>query len=106
PATAPPAEASTPTNDSAKPGAAAAAAKPEQGADFDSYMDKADRLREREQPRAALQAYRKAHELEPARPEPLAGRGLALLDLGQTSPAIAAFEQALRIDPRYGLALM
>jgi tetratricopeptide (TPR) repeat protein len=73
---------------------------------FDSYMDKADRLREREQPRAALQAYRKAHELEPARPEALAGRGLALVDLGQTAPAIAAFEQALKIDPGCGLALM
>ncbi len=78
----------------------------EVGANFDSYMDKADRFREREQPRAALQAYRRAHELEPARPEPLAGRGLALLDLGQTAPAMAAFEQALKIDPRHGLALM
>jgi len=73
---------------------------------FDSFMDKADRLREREQPRAALQAYRKAHELEPARPEALAGSGLALVDLGQTAPAIAAFEQALKIDPRCGLALI
>jgi len=64
------------------------------------------KIEEREQPRDALQLYQKAHELEPARPEPLAGRGLALLDLGQTAPAIAAFEQALQIDPRFGLALM
>ena len=38
--------------------------------------------------------------------EALAGRGLALVDLGLTAPAIAAFEQALQIDPRCGLALM
>ncbi len=102
------AEASAPKQDSAKQAADATAPTGvgAAGANFDSYMDKADRLREREQPRAALQAYQKAHELEPARPEPLAGRGLALLDLGSTPLAIAAFEQALNIDPRYGIALM
>jgi predicted Zn finger-like uncharacterized protein len=88
----------------ARPPAEAAPTKPAET--FDSYMNKAVQLREREQPRDALQLYRKAHELEPARPEPLAGRGLALLDLGQTAAAITAFEQALEIDPRFGLALM
>lgn len=82
------------------------APKQEPPGNFDSYMEKADRLREREQPRAALEAYKKAAELEPARPEPLAGRGLALLDLGRTAPAIAAFQQALKVDPRHGVALM
>ena len=38
--------------------------------------------------------------------EALAGRGLSLVDLGLTAPAITAFEQALQIDPRCGLALM
>ena len=42
----------------------------------------------------------------PPQAEALAGRGLALVDLGQTSQAIAAFEQALEIDPGFGLALM
>jgi len=99
---------SAPTKaDEVEPARAPAEAAPTKSAEtFDSYMNKAVQLREREQPRDALQLYQKAHELEPARPEPLAGRGLALLDLGQTAPAIAAFEQALQIDPRFGLALM
>ncbi len=81
-------------------------AKVEAPEDFNGYMDQGDRLREREQPRSALAAYAKASEMEPARPEPFTGSGLALLDLGKTTSAIAAFKQALKIDPRYGLALM
>ena len=69
-------------------------------------MSQADRFREREQPRNALDAYAKAAEMEPNRAEPLAGRGLALLDLGRTASAIAAFQQALKLNPREGLALM
>ena len=55
---------------------------------------------------AALAALYKAAELEPARPEPYAGRGLALWDLGKTQSAIGAFEKALEINPRFGLALI
>jgi predicted Zn finger-like uncharacterized protein len=87
-------------------GAPKAVAKAEVPRNFDSYMNQGDRLREREQPRTALDAYAKAAEMEPNRAEPLAGRGLALLDLGRTVAAIAAFEDALKIDPRSGLALM
>jgi tetratricopeptide (TPR) repeat protein len=73
---------------------------------FDTYMSQGDRFRERDQPRSALDAYAKAAKVEPARAEPFAGRGLALLDLGKTAMAIAAFDRALKIDPRQGLALM
>jgi len=69
-------------------------------------MSQGDRFRERDQPRNALAAYAKAAELEPRRAEPLAGRGLALLDQGKTELAIAAFDRALTINPRQGLALM
>ncbi len=73
---------------------------------FDFYQGRGDRLREREQPQAALEAYRKAAELEPSRAEPLAGRGLALLDMGQQLQAQIWFRQALKLNPRYSVALM
>jgi len=73
---------------------------------FDFYMGQGDKLREREQPKAALEAYRKAAELEPGRAEPIAGRALALLDLGQKLQAQVWFQQALKLNPTYGVALM
>jgi predicted Zn finger-like uncharacterized protein len=97
---------STPLPGSADGGEPRRLSKTEGIGNFDTYMTQGDRLREREQPGNALDAYAKAAELEPGRPEPLAGRGLALLDLGKTATAIAALQQALKIDPRYGLALM
>ena len=83
-----------------------ATARTEDSGNFDTFMNQGDRFREREQPRNALDAYAKAAEMEPNRAEPLAGRGLALLDLGRTAPAIVAFQQALKLNPRHGLALM
>lgn len=74
--------------------------------DFDYYMRRGDRLRERERAAAALDAYGKAADLRPDRAEPIAGRGLALLDLGQTLQAEAAFQQALKLNGRYGVALI
>jgi len=79
---------------------------PEPKRSFDGYMRQGDRLREREKSEAALDAYAKAAEMEPSRAEPIAGRGLALLDMGSKLQAQAAFEQALRLNPRYGVALM
>jgi len=74
--------------------------------DFDYYLAQGDRLREREKAEQALDAYGQAADLEPERVEPLAGRGLALLDMGQPLAAQAAFEQALKLDGRYGPAIM
>ncbi|HKD42081.1 MAG TPA: zinc-ribbon domain-containing protein [Myxococcaceae bacterium] len=96
----------TPLFGSGDGGRSRATARIEDGGNFDTYMSQADRFREREQPRNALDAYAKAAEMEPNRAEPLAGRGLALLDLGRTASAIAAFQQALKLNPREGLALM
>ena len=64
------------------------------------------RLREREKAAQSLDFYAKARELKPERVEPVAGRGLALLDMANTSAAIAAFEEGLRLAPRYGPAIM
>lgn len=73
---------------------------------FDGLLERADRLRERERPEAALDLYGKAHELRPERVEPVAGRGLSLLDLRNLPAAQAAFQQALKINERYGPAIM
>jgi tetratricopeptide (TPR) repeat protein len=74
--------------------------------DFDGYMAQGDRLRDRNRPQAALNAYDKAVDLEPERAEPYAGRGLALLDMGSPGQAEADFKRALELNPRYGVALM
>ena len=78
----------------------------EQKKTFDWYLSQGDRLREREKAAQSLDFYAKARELKPERVEPVAGRGLALLDMANTSAAIAAFEEGLRLAPRYGPAIM
>ena len=74
--------------------------------DFDWYMERGDRMRERERAEEALDAYDEAASLEPDRAEPIAGRGLALFDMGSKLQAEAAFQQALRLNPRYGVAII
>ena len=74
--------------------------------DFDYYMTKGDRHRERERSEAALEAYAEAAELEPERAEPYSGRGMAYLDLGEPRQAEAEFKQALKINPNYAEAII
>jgi len=74
--------------------------------DFDYYMTQGDRNRDRERTQAALEAYAEAAELEPARAEPYAGRGMAFLDMGDTRQAETEFKQALKFNPRYGEAII
>ncbi len=74
--------------------------------DFDYYMAQGDRLRERDRSESALDAYAQAAELEPERPEPYTGRGLALLDMNDPRQAEPEFKQALKINPKYGEAIM
>jgi predicted Zn finger-like uncharacterized protein len=89
-------------------GASDATAKKEkeQPHDFDWWMARGDRLREADRAEAALDAYGKASEMEPDRAEPLAGKGLALNDMGHPLQAEASFQQALNINPRYGDAII
>jgi tetratricopeptide (TPR) repeat protein len=84
----------------------ATGARPAAKRSFELLMAQAERLRQREKPEAALDLYGTAHELKPARVEPLVGRGLALLDLGNPPAAVSAFEQALKLNARHGPALM
>jgi predicted Zn finger-like uncharacterized protein len=74
--------------------------------DFDYWMSQGDKLREREKPAAALDAYGRAADMQPDRAEPHAGRGLALLDMGNKLQAEGLFLQALKLNPRYGVAIM
>ncbi len=78
----------------------------EQKKTFDWYLAQGDRLRDREKAEQALDFYGKAHELKPERVEPVAGTGLALLDMANLAAAEASFETALRLSPRYGPAIM
>jgi predicted Zn finger-like uncharacterized protein len=80
--------------------------KPNPKRSFDNYVAQGDRLRDREKPEAALDMYGRAADIFPERVEPIAGRGLALLDMGQVVPAEASFEAALKLNPRYGPAIM
>jgi predicted Zn finger-like uncharacterized protein len=73
---------------------------------FDAQLALGDRLRDREKSAQALDAYGRAHDMAPNRVEPLAGRGLALLDMGNPEAAQAAFEQALALSRNYGPAIM
>lgn len=76
------------------------------GRSYDFYMERGDALRDAEKPSAALSFYGKAADLKPDRVEPVVGRGFALFDMGQMLQAEASFEQALRINGRYGPAIM
>ena len=78
----------------------------EQKKSFDWYLAQGDRLRERDKPEQALDFYGKAADLKPDRVEPMTGRGLALLDMANPSAAEATFEQALKLNSRYGPAIM
>jgi hypothetical protein len=98
-------DAGTPVIDAGAPTVDAGTA-PEPKKSFEFYLAQGERLREREKTAQALDFYGRAHELKPDRVEPLAGRGLCLLDMGNPTAAVAAFEQALQLGPRYGPAIM
>jgi tetratricopeptide (TPR) repeat protein len=74
--------------------------------DFDWYVQQGDKFRDREKPDKALEMYGQAADMDPERVEPLAGRGLALLDLGRALQAEAALQQALKVNSRYAPAIM
>lgn len=73
---------------------------------FESLLRQADALRNREKPEQSLDFYDRAAELKPDRVEPLAGRGLALLDMANPSAAVETFGRALKLNGRYGPAIM
>ncbi|MCU0695923.1 MAG: zinc-ribbon domain-containing protein [Myxococcaceae bacterium] len=76
------------------------------GRSYDYYMERGDALRDAEKPKQALSFYGQAADLKPDRVEPVVGRGFALFDMGQMLQAEASFEQALRLNSKYGPAIM
>ena len=72
----------------------------------DLLLADARRLRARGKPEAALKAYGRALETEPANADALAGRGLCYLELSRYGPAEASFQAALEADARHAEALM
>jgi tetratricopeptide (TPR) repeat protein len=74
------------------------------GRSFDDWLSQGDREREHARARAALSAYGRAIAVEPSRPEGYVGRGRALLTLGDSGSAIAAFRKALGVNSRYSVA--
>lgn len=98
---APEVDAGAPTVDAGVPDAGVSEPKT-----YEYYLRTADRLRNREKAEAALDYYDKASDLKPDRAEPYAGKGLCLLDMANPSAAIAAFTEALKLNRRYGPAIM
>jgi predicted Zn finger-like uncharacterized protein len=74
--------------------------------DYDWYIRRGDQLRERGKSAQALEMYGKAVDLQPDSVEALAGRGLCYVDMEQFGTAIASLEQALKVQDRYGPAIM
>jgi len=73
---------------------------------FDYYMNQGYRFLEKQSPTLALQAFAKAGELRPDRAEPFGGRGLALLEMSDLSQAEASFQEALKLNPHFGIAVI
>jgi len=90
----------------AVPDAKPAKAPKEKPRNFDWYMSEANQLREKRKTQAALDAYSQAAELRPDRAEPFAGRGLTLLEMSDSDQAEASFQVALKLNPRYGAAVI
>jgi tetratricopeptide (TPR) repeat protein len=73
---------------------------------YDGWMSQADRLQQAGRSSPALQAYSEALALKPQDVEAMTGKGLCLLDLGNNSGAVAAFQAALQVNSRYGDAII
>jgi predicted Zn finger-like uncharacterized protein len=73
---------------------------------FDYYMTQGYRLLENQSPTLALEAFGQAADLRPDRAEPFGGRGLALLRVGDLSQAEASFQEALKLNPKFGIAVI
>ena len=74
--------------------------------DFDALQARGEVLLSQDKPEAALSLFGRASDLRPDRVEPMVGRGLSLLDLGNAAAAEAAFQQAIKVNPRYGPGIM
>ncbi len=87
-------------------GSAQRASRPEPPRNFDYYMTQGYRYLEKQSPTLAVEAFGKAADLRPDRAEPFGGRGLALLKIGDLTQAEASFQEALKLNPNFGIAVI
>src|SRR5262249_27531842 len=73
---------------------------------FDYQMTEGYRFLEKQSLALALEAFAKAADLRPDRAEPFAGRGLALLQMGDPGQAEASFQEALKLNSHFGIAVI
>src|SRR4029079_13410762 len=66
-----------------------------------AWTNRANALRAVGRPAEAAQAYETARDLAPRDPGPRNGLGLMALEKGDIDRAVALFDEALAIDPRY-----
>ncbi len=82
------------------------ASRPEPPRNFDYYMTQGYRYLEKQSPMLAVEAFGKAADLRPDRAEPFGGRGLALFKMGDLTQAEASFQEALKLNPNFGIAVI
>jgi predicted Zn finger-like uncharacterized protein len=82
------------------------ASRAEPPRNFDNYMAHGYRFLEIRSPQLALEAFAKAADLRPDRAEPFGGRGLALFKMGDLTQAEASFQEALKLNPYFGIAVI
>jgi tetratricopeptide (TPR) repeat protein len=87
-------------------GTAERASRPEPPRNFDYYMTQGYRHLEKRSPTLAVEAFGKAADLRPDRAEPFGGRGLALLKMGDLTQAESSFQEALKLNPNFGIAVI
>jgi predicted Zn finger-like uncharacterized protein len=87
-------------------GTAQRASRAEPPRNFDYYMIQGYRYLEKQSPMLAVEAFGKAADLRPDRAEPFGGRGLALLQIGDLPQAEASFQEALKLNPNFGIAVI
>jgi predicted Zn finger-like uncharacterized protein len=68
---------------------------------YDQLLAKAEKLRQSEKPKQAIELYEKAIEENAEDPDAFTGLGLCYLDLEQFDAAIANFSRALTLVPRF-----
>jgi predicted Zn finger-like uncharacterized protein len=90
----------------AKPSEPVKPNEPAKPTTYDGWMSQADRLQRAKRVREALAAYDAALNLKDEDVEALTGKGQCLMAMGTYPAAMALFERALKIHPRFGDALI
>jgi predicted Zn finger-like uncharacterized protein len=80
--------------------------KPALPSTYEGWMNLADKYQRQERSQKAMDAYDSALSFKPNDVEALTGKALCFLDLGSTNSAINLFKRALKVNKKYGDALI